>query len=794
MILRTLLLLVALVGLGTPANALGNAQLRAVPYAIVNCPFGTAGLADNGCSTAQPLQAGSGALLLANARQPPSANMINLLNATPTDFSVNGPPWNQCAIDFPCGEYKPLASLTQVNSMTMTAIGCSYTTKLASLPGPLVICTPGVGATINIFDYDFTNGGTNCVALEILGDNGVVNISDDYWLNDGKCAADINQPTMLWLRNRPTAATNVSFITLDANKANFPYSFGSCARASGLTAAFPCNPSEAYIATGAWEIDHSAFIGFVARPLQYGTTTTGVGTLAKYNALVGCCSISSAAHNEYAEYVLGASGGAGQTWIGNTFITTTFHQNTGFAALPIALPGGVGGPIPIFDVEQNFYADALAGGSPSNTRPTWAGTISGQIFSTTAISGGDFGSGILTTCGAVLGANHEVTFLPVYAGLTNTVSAGPGGGGHSVGTTNSNWQMVWQGSQISAGLDNGSGSYTTAGTVMTVTVDNGLVLQVGDTVAFGGSVGTRTIQSVISSPSGTLGTYQMSGANGLTSPLTGLLATPNDPYPGGWSAPAGPLTCASQSTPGERPVSFANPFMVDQGSMGQVTAVGNYMDMWPYGNTPLGTVTIFSNASNNTVTGTISGGTSLTLTSGSFANSSIATTTVTFGGSGYTSAPTVAYGAGCSTTPVGTAVLGSGGTAGTVVSITQNTKGAGCSAIPTVTLSGGGGSGATASSNLTPGSPLNRLITTVSGVQPGTIITAQSSPTQFTISPSQANLGPVSMLITDTFCTGGLTIFGSPGNNPNVDMSLINSESVMDSYGTSVIHGNGCAP
>jgi hypothetical protein len=50
------------------------------------------------------------------------------------------------------------------------------------------------------------------------------------------------------------------------------------------------------------------------------------------------------------------------------------------------------------------------------------------------------------------------------------------------------------------------------------------------------------------------------------------------------------------------------------------------------------------------------------------------------------------------------------------------------------------------------------------------------------------------MTETETYCTAGLTIFGDSIGNPNVDMAGLNSSALMNSYGTTVIHGNGCAP
>lgn len=771
----TALLFLAFAGLFSPAHANGNATLRALPYGVIRCPFPI----DNGCANSQPLQAGSGAVILSNARQAPAGNMINLLSATPTDYSVNGPQRNQVGMEFPGGEYTPLTGL--LDPAISSPAWCTYNATGTGVGTPLVTCTP-TSSPQSFSGFDMTRGGTTCVVLVVNGNaTGLVTVSDNYWKNNGKCVQNTISPVMLNITGRTTSQTLITFNTMDADKLSFPFAYGSCSPGTN------CNPTEAFFAEGAALVTYNAFIGFIARPIQFGASSPSVVAEYDYNLLVGCCSETAAAHNEYIEYITNQGGGAGgEIYIGNTFLTTTFHQNIGFGAIPVALPASFGiGPTAIFNATDNFYVDALAGGGATNTVPTYTGDITGSVFTTSAVSGGVLGNGVLLGCGTL--ATPEVQFQPFYnATYPGVVSAGPGGGGNSGGNAISGWDMTWAATTITAQFDDGTGT-STPGTVMTVNTDVSLVLQVGDTVAFGGTIGTRTISSFISG-TGTTGTYQMSGANGLLANTAGLLATPVNIFPGGWSVP-GTLHCPSQSLQGSgHAYSFAHPWMVIQGELGQVTAAGNYMDLWPYGSSPLGNVTIDINTSGTrNFTGTISGGTNLAITNGA-----IPSTTVNVHGSAYASAPSVAYGAGCTTTPVGTAVLGSGGTAGTVVSITQSTPGAGCSAVPSVTLSGGGGSGATATANFTPVVVVGSIITTTSGVSPTTRIVS-GGPTTYVISPSQANLGPVLMTEADVFCTTGPVIWGA-GTDPNVDMAGINGATIMNSFGGSAIAGNGCGP
>lgn len=78
----------------------------------------------------------------------------------------------------------------------------------------------------------------------------------------------------------------------------------------------------------------------------------------------------------------------------------------------------------------------------------------------------------------------------------------------------------------------------------------------------------------------------------------------------------------------------------------------------------------------------------------------VASVAVTAGGSGYTSAPTVAFSGGGGSGAEGTAVLGSGADAGKVVSVTITNPGSGYTSAPTVAFSGGAGTGATATATV----------------------------------------------------------------------------------------------
>jgi hypothetical protein len=81
---------------------------------------------------------------------------------------------------------------------------------------------------------------------------------------------------------------------------------------------------------------------------------------------------------------------------------------------------------------------------------------------------------------------------------------------------------------------------------------------------------------------------------------------------------------------------------------------------------------------------------------------SVASVTITNAGSGYTSAPTVAFSAPVGgTTATGTAVLNNDGAGPNIESITIDGAGEGYVTAPTVTISGGGGSAGAATAVLT---------------------------------------------------------------------------------------------
>jgi phage tail sheath protein FI len=87
---------------------------------------------------------------------------------------------------------------------------------------------------------------------------------------------------------------------------------------------------------------------------------------------------------------------------------------------------------------------------------------------------------------------------------------------------------------------------------------------------------------------------------------------------------------------------------------------------------------------------------------------------VTNQGTGYTSAPTVAFSGGGGTGAAATAVLGTGASAGKVVGVTITNPGSGYTSAPTVAFSGGGGSGAAATASY--GTIANAVVAELLGI------------------------------------------------------------------------------
>lgn len=595
------------------AVAKGNATLAAIPYVSVPqpCPFGTSGLANNGCSTSTPGQPGSTGVRFNTGRAP--GDILNQLTTSPTNYFVNGPPRNVSCVDYTCGSYLPLSSMgNPVTALPALFTGgaagtCVYASTGSGSGGPKMTCTPSTGA-MNIGDYDWTVGGTTCVPLVISGNAiGVVTVSDNNWKSNGQCTVSTNFPAMLQITGRTTGRTVITKNTLDSNVLNFPYSYGACAPGSGLTINPACNPTEAYIASGDLQVDHNLFAGFSQRPIQYSAQDASVGQNYEYNGLIGCCSDNVAAHNEFEEYIVAAPGNAGakNRFHGSTFIATTLHHTNGDAAFPGDLSNSLNVK-PIFEISDNFYLTGTAGGA-SASNVTVAGSITGNTFTTSSISGGTFGTGQLLSCGT---SPFTVGAFGVFPGSTLTTPAGPGGGGWT-STVGATFPLTWGGTIIAATLDNGSGS---AGNTLTVTNDSTLILTVGSTIAFGGAIGTRTIQALTGTGTGTTGTYPVNGAAALQATPVNITASPVNIYPGGWSVP-GTVTCTAQTIQnGAAPWSI--PFVDVVGNYGQVTNVGNYVDMWPYN----GGVAGGSQSSNRTsafgnFNGTIVG-TTLTVNSG----------------------------------------------------------------------------------------------------------------------------------------------------------------------------------
>lgn len=774
--IRAAALLIVLAGLISPALAKGNATLAFVPYGAIKCPYSV----DNGCAGSVVGQPGSAAVRYTTGRQP--GGMLNQLTGLTLDYSSTIPAINYPGVDYWVGEPFPLSFLKDPTNPANLPSGCTLAPTAGPGANPTITCNVTGTNNLTFDSFDMTAGGTTCIALGITGTStGTATVTNNYWKNNGNCSAGIFAQEMFVAVGMTGGNLIFEYNTLDGNGVNFPYDYGSCPPPTG-TSLPNCNPSVAYLIAGGATVEYNAIVGFTGRTLQYESLNVTKGLVFQYNLLQGCCSSNPAAHGELEEY-LSNPGGAGETYDSNTVMVTTSHHVSGQAAFPTQFT--TANAIPVFDVSNNLYLPGLAGGG--SVTATAAGSMSGNIFTTSSITVGNLGSGALVVCGTT---PNQVTGVLVYDGTnTGVVSAGPGGGGNSNGNTITTWPMTWGASAVQASLDNGSGG---SGNTLTVTTDLTLTLQIGTGVAISGSrfitamsPSTDPDTGLAYTGTGTTGTYGVGGAAATVAVGT-VSVSPDNIFPGGWGVP-GTLACASAAHPGG-PFTRAiadetTPGGPSPGPMGQVTHVGNYADLTAYG--PGGISGLIWNQRTNSETfyGSIAGS-NLTL------SPAVRSTTVTAQGTGYTSA-TVTYGSGCTfQNPTGTASV----SGGLVTGITQTQAGIGCASTPSVTI-GGPGTGATATANVTLSSAalvLGQYLLDNSTVAAGTILQSGTTP-NYVVSGSQTlALSNVLMTATQTYCTNP-TIWGSAVGNPNVDMAGIYNSASMNAYNVAAnVPGNGC--
>lgn len=127
-------------------------------------------------------------------------------------------------------------------------------------------------------------------------------------------------------------------------------------------------------------------------------------------------------------------------------------------------------------------------------------------------------------------------------------------------------------------------------------------------------------------------------------------------------------------------------------------------------------VTIDANGSGYTSAPTVafSSAAVLAAATASVSGGAVQSIAITNNGTGYTSAPTVALTGGGGTGATATAVLGSGATAGQVVAINVTAPGTGYTTAPTVALTGGQGSGAVAAASF--GIAANAVVAEMTGI------------------------------------------------------------------------------
>lgn len=622
--LRALFLSLLLLFATAPADAQHNIFLGVGHGNVFPPPGGCPFVVDNGCSGSIAGQPGSTAVMYATARQP--GGMINQLTGSPTDYSVQLPSVNYPSVDYYTGEYTPLTSL--LDPVTNLPAGCTYAPTGGENGGPQINCVYNGTTNGTIQGLDFTRGGTTCIPLLVSGTTtGTVTITDNYWQNNGNCSVVISfsSKSAMLVTEFSSGVTNISYNTLDANPTVWPYDYGSCPVTFQSTTN-SCNPTEAFLVLGAVTMMYNAFLGFRGRTMQYFLANPLTGFLFEYNLMQGCCGNNPNAHGEFLEYAgvvngnLPAAQGLGYSIIGNTILSTTDHHNNGDGAFPAQFVSS--SFMQTMTLDNNFYVAGTTGGATPQVKVT--GSVTGGTFTTSVLAPvspatvGTYGSGEYIQC---LNSPNAFLFMPVYLGLSGTVSAGPGGGGNSDVNQVSNWGMTWVQSQISAGLDDGTGT-STPGIVLTVTVPT-VALAIGESVAIGGSTRTVTKMSPSLNPlgvpytgTGGAGTYEVSGSSALAAVANAIPTTPANIFPGGWTV-SGTVTCRPAIVPVQGAYAFSRAWADVTTPMGQVQITNNAMDLYAYGPTAIQEVNgnFTSGSTPQNFNGTITGNT-LTVNSG----------------------------------------------------------------------------------------------------------------------------------------------------------------------------------
>ena len=248
-----------------------------------------------------------------------------------------------------------------------------------------------------------------------------------------------------------------------------------------------------------------------------------------YNLAIECCFADLTAHGEITE----VSGAVNQVVHGNTVINPTAHDASGEAAFPNNFSTVIQ---PLFEVSDNFIVGGFAGGMTTPTASIASGsTITGPtplITLGTVTVGAAGGGNELNSCTAT-GSNLSVA--TIYNGFSGTTSAGIGGSGF--GGTNSQWAAQLTSAQITASIDNGSGTGSPAGNVLTVT-GNGVINLISPA---GAIVDGVTVTGQLTGSGGAIGTFSLSGSKSLA---PGLVSVTVDNLPGGWLLPSGStVTC-----------------------------------------------------------------------------------------------------------------------------------------------------------------------------------------------------------------------------------------------------------
>jgi hypothetical protein len=213
------------------------------------CPMGT-GFPTDGCAVANQ----SATFQQPNAFQPggyfntTAATSVNYMNTNcgPSANLLCRPPWNVAGVDYPVGNYSPVASTCNVSPGTWVPGDCLMDPQLHP-PAGCTIASNGYSGSVDkemdctgaafagvIQHYNFgAVNGHDCTGIDILNAGSVSTLifDDNYYFdNSGSCAISSGNNNF-WMTVSATFPGGMTFTnnTIDFNNSQWDQQYGPCA-------------------------------------------------------------------------------------------------------------------------------------------------------------------------------------------------------------------------------------------------------------------------------------------------------------------------------------------------------------------------------------------------------------------------------------------------------------------------------------------------------------------------------------------------------------------------------------